>query len=48
MRVLAIKGGQEKMVLSLKLLDQVPLSNSHWRVFNPQELTASEELTGTD
>ena len=29
-------------------LEQVALSNSHWSVFNLQELPGSEELTGTD
>ena len=29
------------------LLEQLALSNSHWSVFNLQELTESEELTGT-
>ena len=32
---------------SLMLLEQVALSNSHWSVFNLQELPGSEELTGT-
>ena len=32
---------------SLMLLEQVALSNSHWSVFNLQDLTGSEELTGT-
>ena len=36
------------MVMSLMLLEQVPLSKSHWSVFNLQELAGSEELTGTD
>ena len=36
------------MVMSLMLLEQVALSNSHWSVFNIQELPGSEELTGTD
>ena len=35
------------MDMSLMLLEQVALSNSHWRVFNLQELLGSEELTGT-
>ena len=35
------------MDMSLMLLEQVALSNSHWSVFNLQELTGSEELTGT-
>ena len=34
------------MDMSLMLLEQVALSNSHWSVFNLQELTGSEELTG--
>ena len=29
------------------LLEQVALYNSHWSVFNLQELPGSEELTGT-
>ena len=29
------------------LLEQVALSNSHWSVFNLQDLPGSEELTGT-
>ena len=33
------------MAMSLILLEQVPLCNSHWSVFNLQELTGSEELT---
>ena len=33
--------------MSLMLLEQVALSNSHWSVFNLQELPGSEELTGT-
>ena len=45
--VLAIKGGQQKMDMSLMLLEQVALSNSHWGVFNLQELPGNEELTGT-
>ena len=36
------------MVMSLMLLEQVPLSNSHWSVVYLQELPGSEELTGTD
>ena len=36
------------MVMSLMLLKQLPFSNSHWSVFNLQELPGSEELTGTD
>ena len=35
------------MDMSLMLLEQVALSNSHWSVFNLQDLTGSEELTGT-
>ena len=35
------------MDMSLMLLEQVALSNSHWSVFNLQELTGSEGLTGT-
>ena len=35
------------MDMSLMLSEQVALSNSHWSVFNLQELTGSEELTGT-
>ena len=35
------------MDMSLMLLEQVALSNSHWSVFNLQELPGSEELTGT-
>ena len=29
-------------------LEQVALSNSHWSVFNLQEIPGNEELTGTD
>ena len=36
------------MVMSLMLLEQVPLSKSHWSVFNLQELPGGEELKGTD
>ena len=32
------------MVMSLMLLEQVPLSNSHWSVFNLQELPGRETL----
>ena len=35
------------MDMSLMLLEQVALSNSHWSVFNLQELPGSEELSGT-
>ena len=35
------------MDMSLMLLEQVALFNSHWSVFNLQDLTGSEELTGT-
>ena len=35
------------MGMSLMLLEQVALSNSHWSVFNLQDLPGSEELTGT-
>ena len=35
------------MDMSLMLLEQVALSNSHWSVFNLQELPGSEKLTGT-
>ena len=35
------------MGISLMLLEQVALSNSHWSVFNLQDLSGSEELTGT-
>ena len=35
------------MDMSLMLLEQVALSNSHWSVFNLQDLPGSEELTGT-
>ena len=34
------------MGISLMLLEQVALSNSHWSVFNLQDLPGSEELTG--
>ena len=35
------------MDMSLMFLEQVALSNSHWSVFNLQELPGSENLTGT-
>ena len=35
------------MGMSLMLLEQVALSNSHWSVFNLQDLPGSEKLTGT-
>ena len=35
------------MDMSLMLLEQVALSNSHWSVFNLPELPGSEGLTGT-
>ena len=35
------------MDISLMLLEQVALSNSHWSVFNLQGLPESEDLTGT-
>ena len=35
------------MGMSLMLLEQVALSNSHWSVVNLQDLPGSEELTGT-
>ena len=35
------------MGMSLMLLEQVALSNSHWSVFNLQDLPGGEELTGT-
>ena len=35
------------MDMSLMLLEREALSNSHWSVFNLQELPGSEELTRT-
>ena len=44
-RALAIKVGNKRWVIKDGPVFEV---NSHWSVFNPQELPVSEELTGME